>query len=218
MMDRLSDEVQSNIDTLFERGITMSTHYSGMGSAECAAAFLLQARAQAHGGHNFKGIDFNHSCDTDPKCRKVLKAHSIESRSRHLFGDIHERVSPEVLEQLQQTQTRCNAELTRRTDAGEPLAKVYDELSTTLLRDMASILDLAEIKTTAWCYAHNRQCSTCDILPDMADSIRVHFSTPTCTEHSCMNKGAQGDARLHHCHLGHLGSGTQMPRGGPRRL
>ena len=79
-----------------ERGIDVTTHYSGTGAAEMACAALAPGRVTFHG-----------ACDFNPMCRNVLLHHAPESAAEHVTQDLCQRPPPHVVEELR-------AELRRR--------------------------------------------------------------------------------------------------------
>ena len=88
----LADNVPGSmecLDEVMERGIDVTTHYSGTGAAEIACAAVASRRVRFHG-----------ACDLNPTCRMVLLHHSPDSAAEHVTKDLCARPPPHIVEEL----------------------------------------------------------------------------------------------------------------------
>ena len=83
MIQRLQSlEVGEEVAAVFkghcQRGVVMATHYSGIGTAEDAAHFAMEAGVSQFGlGKLRPKLECHSSCDANPVCRQVLLGSSL---------------------------------------------------------------------------------------------------------------------------------------------
>ena len=67
-----------NLKRVLDKGIVVTTHYSGTGAAEMALAKIAPGR-----------VTFHSACDLDPICREVLRLnHPMECAVEHVPKDL----------------------------------------------------------------------------------------------------------------------------------
>ena len=93
LLERSLPGSEDRLRALFHRGIVITTHYSGTGSAEMAVKGIERAvahdvRASTPGGAGYRGVTFHSACDIDARCQYVLQNHRPEHRAAHCFGDL----------------------------------------------------------------------------------------------------------------------------------
>ena len=186
MVTMLPYSVACAVYRLFQQGISLSTHYSGMGSVETALEFVLQALHDrcSDGDSPLPQVNHCHAADSDPQCRLALKAHSGPSKPKHVFGDFTNRVPASVMSKLTDAQKELEqqyhdlSKVVGRSEAMETMMDVVMLTYKTILKDV-------KVNDEAWCFVHNDLCNTFDIDEN---SLHLNFVTPTCVEHSLMNK------------------------------
>ena len=80
------------LQSLFQRGLDVTTHYSGTGAAEQSLFAIMKAA-----GFGNRSISVHSTCDIDPKCLEILEAHPAETRACHSFDDIMSNVPGPIL-------------------------------------------------------------------------------------------------------------------------
>ena len=83
------DSLDSALDGWHGRRLVVSTHYSGLGSAEWSIKYIQKALADR--GCDLQVVFFS-ACDSERKCKKALAAH--KQPAKHLFIDLLDRVDP----------------------------------------------------------------------------------------------------------------------------
>ena len=98
-------------------GVDVVSHYTGQASPEQAAHFIqtaFQYRSLVDLSLD-EGFKFREACDIKPMCRKLLCSFPPTLIADHVFGDIVERLPPDVLRTVRAlTPTKEDYEL--RTD------------------------------------------------------------------------------------------------------
>ena len=69
-----------NLKRVLDKGIVVTTHYSGTGAAEMALAKIAPGR-----------VKFHSACDLDPICQEVLLTHPMECAAEHVSKDLCQR-------------------------------------------------------------------------------------------------------------------------------
>ena len=174
-------EMRAHLSRNLRQGVSLRTHYSGMGTAEMSLQFL-QAELAGQGGQGI-GIVPIHACDLNEDCRQLLCAWRPRShRPLHVFGDINDRLTPRHREVLNRIEPLWHASKARQDVGTETLRR---------LRRMASYLlhHATEIFTAtrrAECAVHNSRClcSTHQFRGAARTALKLVIAGSTCVAHS----------------------------------
>ena len=190
-MRLLPQEGLGIIATLFhEKGLAMSTNYSGIGMWETAVAYV----GEALGGAQVTNF---HACDIDEDCLRVLLQHQGLSKPQHVFENLENRWPTDVLRELRREETRFDDVLREESQSGMDSKSRRQEIGLQKLQAFARVLDSAQLKDTDFCLSHRRQCKLFDV--DFQELHRkgglvIHCGSPTCTDHSKQNQQRPGCA------------------------
>ena len=177
----LADDVPGSmecLDEVMERGIDVTTHYSGTGAAEIACAAVASGRVRFHG-----------ACDFNPTCRNVLLHHSSESAAEHVTQDLCKRPPPHIVEEL-------TAELRRYQDK----AGVRASTPNTLDRERVRVVGLEWVDAAmrvlsqwvparedgAYCCRHDRDCPA---FPPRSKRLHLEIDGINCQPWSAAGLG-----------------------------
>ena len=86
-----SSEAVDALSRNLETGISLISHYSGKGTAESAFADVADFMRRTENARIPK-ICAQSACDLSPLCRELLLRHDTQSRPKHVFGDILQRI------------------------------------------------------------------------------------------------------------------------------
>ena len=81
-----------HLDAMRQRGVVVTTHYSGTGAAEMATSQICPGNVRCHG-----------ACDFNPTCQKVLLNHGPECAADHVSTDLLARPPKHIVEKLRAT-------------------------------------------------------------------------------------------------------------------
>ena len=83
-------QMVTSLQSKFQKKIVVTTHYSGLGTAELALLMLeRQFASHVAAGEPSSGILLYSACEKDPAARSMLLNHTAEAFSpQHVFGDI----------------------------------------------------------------------------------------------------------------------------------
>lgn len=149
------------------------------------------------------------AADTDSLCRRLLLSHPSDSQPLHVFGDVLDRLPPDVLAQCKALESaklgeyeRCQGAsgragsqgdgATRSTStrdlAADKLKRKKVELGRALLTGLMDILSTASFAETAWCYRHNQYCL---LHPrsneELVGRLHIEIAGPCCPPWTTMN-------------------------------
>eukprot|EP00971_Amphidinium_carterae_P351652 6492212-Amphidinium_carterae.3 len=178
-----------NLGKWLQRGISLSTSYSGIGSAEIAAE-MVQVGAASRGlfdADTMQGFDFVEAVDNKAAARAALLSRSGKgSGPRHVFGDINERVPMDFRQMLDGM--GCDA------DAVEEKQRLFDDMKT-LFKAAEETGKLFRKGRKRYCFRHRKECCLLD-EPQHEDAtcskLRVHIAGATCKDYSRRNIHGQG--------------------------
>ena len=158
--DTLPGACKKKLKGLLARGIVLTSHYSGMGTAEDSIAFASSAAMSLLGMHSSRLVKCYPACDSQSTCRKVLHE---SKRSLHIFGDLTQRMTEQTRERLK----KALAEITAAFQAGRPAANRREQQR--LLKEAGChwCLRAWEIlkgenfdgETSCWCFRCGRNCA-----------------------------------------------------------
>lgn len=180
--------------------VYITTSYSGIGTAEAAVAEAnaqLRAIRATRGGHEAAQVQTQMyaAAECDNQCIQALKMHKAQSRARHIFVDITDRIPARLRADLLRDVKRfrrkveVHERLTRRIRgrraAEQARAKWVAELGHQFLqraKKALSELDWTECGQS-WCVAHGKMCPLApaagprDVWIEIAGSTCVAWST-----------------------------------------
>ena len=148
-------DAKANLEAILWRGLDVTSHFSGKGTAESIAAQIhdvIRTNVIEHGSvlgkdvnllpaNNFRSI---FSCDKNPVCRKALLCMPTE----HVFGSIEERVRPDLAQQLDLMLPAANL------SPGDKQAQ-YDDIKKALFTANPPAFSREQ---KAHCYQHGAAC------------------------------------------------------------
>lgn len=205
------EKVEKRLGELLSHGVLLTTHYSGMGTAEDAASFALALAQKATGGlepHPGAVVGYS-SCDSNRACRSVLT--SIGA-SKHVFGNLCDRLSVAVRDELVQTLEEHRAMLHREVDGNQDVDVTVDagaDAEAALARrrkDHCKLvgrqwslraLDILKketfsSQTMAWCYKCRRRCPCFPHFQEVGQRLLIEIAGTTCVAWSSMSASASG--------------------------
>ena len=152
-------------------GFVITTAYSGMGTFEFAGKTYLNEVGKALGIEAGVRIICYASAEIDDTANRVLCNHQGDSRPKHRFGCILERLHSEDRRQVLQIEEkifRTAAELKIAFESEELSKALYhnkrDDLGSELIRQLSEFLEDVEFADVAWC----RECEDyCPVSPRM---------------------------------------------------
>ena len=94
-------------------GVHLYTDFSGMGGAEVALRRLITAVEMSDADHcrTFQNVSCVRATDKTSHCQQILQAHSGKLAPRCVFGDIIDRMNPELLMKLKALHARAGPKL-----------------------------------------------------------------------------------------------------------
>ena len=205
--------LSSGIDLYREHPATLgqvvyvTTSYSGIGTAEAGAADAMeQLRAvRATRGFNAAALlemRMHGAVECDDHCIQALKMHAEQSRARHIFVDINDRIPSSLLASLRQDLTRlrrkvethyrltmqfkgCQAAEKDRVSWVAELGKQFVQRAMKELK----ALDWSEC-SQSWCVAHGKLCP---LKPAAGpEDVWIEIAGSTCVAWSSMSKSRWG--------------------------
>ena len=199
------ETVKSKIRSLLSSGVMLSTHYSGVGMAEDAAAFALTLASRGVGLEPKRDAIVGYSsCDLSKACRSVLMR---AGATKHVFGDLLSRVSVPVLQKLTHKLVGFRARLDAEchvdidVDCDKQLAAAAARRSALIKRIgsewFAAACDILGAEsfsedTKAYCYKCRRMCLCFPSAHDVGNRVLVEVSGTTCVAWSSMSRSALG--------------------------
>ena len=167
-----------------------TTSYSGMGVAEMSLPFLQDAIEMRGGQLNYV---LHGATEKDELCQRMLRNHGPRTRSSHLFGDILERISSEVLAALADMQKKYlnlyNAAMKKHGKATAKKRKeCVDQFGRSFVAEAVEYLSQSPISkdATSYCFAHDCMCP---LWPaETSNRIHVEVAGNTCTPWSTSGK------------------------------
>jgi len=155
--------IRQELETVCRHGVILTSSFSGTGGFEAMALQVLDECAKVFGMPQPKVI-FYSACDILPESLLALSNHH-RSRPQHIFGDLLDRLTPDVKDSLVHLQKET-LQLWKDTqlehaDGGvssEELAKEHKRISERYVDGMHKKLDLVEFNDVAWCTEHQAYC------------------------------------------------------------
>ena len=142
----------------FEAGVSVTTSYSGMGSAE-VACHILAAEALKAGAvlsSNMAGLHTYAACDIDAMCQTVLKHILGAHRPRHVFGSLLDMVPSRDVARLQTLLKHYRATIDANVAAAGLPAGAASDLRTKLVAELGNtFLDRAQAVMRRWTFTRS---------------------------------------------------------------
>ncbi len=139
--------------------IALTTHFSGVGTAEIAAK-LMSDHLYESNIWPAKHIVFYSACDYEHICQKVLKSHPDDCKALHLFSDVCEPVPQDVIDSLRQYLSKMREEFhstSFSTPSEQAQAKAVREKAVHVFAQ--NLFSNTQIARTATCLECGKQCS-----------------------------------------------------------
>jgi hypothetical protein len=184
----------TNFSAHLQKRVWCSSSYSGMGCFEAVTRPLTDA---AHGfaGCSGPGVGLVpwSASDISKIPRQALLSHSKDTRAKHIFGDILERISEPwrslaVKKQAKTIDQYARLQQKHKGDADYDLLGKKKQLGDDMVKALSSLLSQAEWEETGHCYAC---CQRCPYKPPMQDGDEwLECAGVTCIAWSSM--GATG--------------------------
>ena len=187
------EAVVARLDAHLRAGVTLTSHYSGMGTAEDASTYAVSQAAAVLGVWPAGMRSFS-TCDLDPNCRHVLLTGGC---SEHVFGDLVGRLPKLVRKELTSTLKRFNAKLDQKLAALPPAdrrhsrPRLVQRLGQQWCRAALKILDGVQFTRamTGYCHKHRRKCAC---FPELGEELHIEISGSTCVAWSAMSNKSLG--------------------------
>ena len=150
----LLDHVPGSIDRLQEvldRGLDVTTHYSGTGAAEIATEKVFRSR-----------VRFHSACDISPTCQCVLLKHGPECAAEHVYKDLLDRPPRHIVDHLKSllvqyqevAEIRASTPGNDRREVISVVGKMWVQVAMESLEQWTPTREDA-----AYCLRHDRCCS-----------------------------------------------------------
>ena len=161
------------------RGLVVTTHYSGVGTAEKAVAIVADGNAAFHS-----------ACDLNSACREVLLHHEPDSAPEHVFDDLCARPPAPIVDQLRAKLKTFQAQIHARTSTSSTGAESAQDIQQVGVKWVTVAMEvLAQWEPTrhdsAFCHRHGRACPTC---PPRGDKLHIEISGINCQPWSSAGK------------------------------
>ena len=147
-----------------ERGIILTTSFSGTGGVEAVAHAVMNEVANALGVKPPRVVCYSAS-DNAPEARRMLLGHDGPGKPRHVFGNLLDRLPANVRADLIALQekklqlwkdTKLEQKEENLTDT--EVRNVQTRLACELVAGVQEILRKTTFERKAYCYAHRKHC------------------------------------------------------------
>jgi hypothetical protein len=185
---------------VFERGVSISTHYSGCGMAEIALAKQAQESTKdCTEPLKHPALDVFHACEIEQGRRSVLRSHVGLSRARHVFANLLDRYPRATINRAVEAHAHTSEQVVamtktlRAAERSAVIAAAGDALQDNLIKIYSD--SMPNILPTAFCWVHKRECPVFDVN---CKEIRKrggligNIAGTTCTAHSSLGSGLRG--------------------------
>ena len=159
---KLDPDSHSRLRRVVARGIDVTTHYSGTGTAEAAiAAFAARIADPQTVPGSSTTVSCYSACDINPVCQDVLDGHPIASRPLHRFSDLCDRPPAELVQRLREGLHgfQKKAGLRASTPGGSQKHKVASEQWVSSAMNLLSEWTPSR-GSLAHCLRHGHRCAT----------------------------------------------------------
>ena len=142
----------ARLQQVLYQGLVVGEEYAGMGTMSMALKFVMRSCKQRGVARpdSFGVVTFRAS-DIDPLCRDLFgldRQKCPYARSRHVFGDILDRLTPTFRDSLTTLMPGPGDTAADTAVAAEHVASILQ----------ANERELFNKHTAAWCYLHKREC------------------------------------------------------------
>ena len=163
----------------FERGIVITTSYSGMGTAEAAVSMLSAEVASSLDCP--KRVVIQSACDSSDVSQRCLVAHGSASRAKHIFTDVLDVLYEDDKVYLLKMQEDI---LSAADDNDkEDINAARKQKGIRLRRAIIAALKKIKFRPDAYCTLHKQRCviDAREEDPELAGSLHVEIAGNTCT-------------------------------------
>ena len=198
----LCDELLSTC----EAGFTLTTAYSGLGAAETVAVQIVEEvrlRRKGSLASNFAPVVVHAACDLLRESHTALENHEPQSRPRHMFRNVLDRLFPEDKQHLILLQNKCLKEgkqvrnnlreaMQRQGIESKQVVRIATKrIGDRMFAQMCKFLDKVEFRDVSECTVHPG-CD-CPWIPRADESIAnrlwIEAAGSTCVAWSAMGSG-----------------------------
>ena len=188
LADLARHDLVDNASMTLQRGVVITTSYSGMGGAETAAAMLANGLGEACG--ITPCLHFYSAVDNARRAQIALLGHNVGSRPNHVFVDVLDRLPASVRSTcvaIQDAKLRQFDERTKNKLSSEGKQRLKQELGFQLFNELCDVLDEVEFMQEAYCKTHEMMCCTnLRLDPAFQDMFHIEVAGTTCTAWSSM--------------------------------
>ncbi|CAE7524520.1 unnamed protein product [Symbiodinium sp. CCMP2456] len=195
-------QMVTSLQSKFQKRIVVTTHYSGLGTAELALRMLeRQFASHVAEGEPSSGIVLYSACEKDPTARSMLLNHTAEAfNPQHVFGDILSRVPAEQLcvlkdiesDFLHRSEQLCKDAQLSTVDRSD----LKDSLGAEMMEMFLHKLDQCTFSERDWCYVHKRRCPLCPVREPDAEYGEI--AGTTCVAWSSMRQANSSSGKWLH--------------------
>ena len=172
----LPEEGVAVLKKTVQRGVLLSSHYSGIASVETMLEYLNStAKGMTHDGASWNGFVCYSACDIDASCRIAL---SVHGGPQHIFGDLLGMWDPLTQSRLQSEAQKMQAQ--DGVDSRPP-----EELARAWVAALEAIVSEGHLVERCWCYKHRRYCDLHCVRPS-AEWLSMNAAGSTCNDFSAM--------------------------------
>ena len=190
-------QVQRNLEAFHNTGIAVTSSYSGLGTFEVAAKALFRTVAKERDLVPKQAVTCYSACDNSREAQTAIQAHKPETRPRHLFIDLLDRVPGPDLRRLRAEEEKyltlwqdTKNEFVSGNISGEAKMDWHRRLTSQYIFELHSIFGTVEFLPDAPCLIHGCRCP---VSPRAEEPNTLWFEAAgsTCTAFSKMGSQDQ---------------------------
>jgi hypothetical protein len=181
---------KENLTKHMKHGVHVTSHFSGLGTAEAVAAALARNFIEVGiSNDTSKDFIFHSACDVLPSCQVAIARHKDQSRPAHVFGDLTDMCPEHIKKKLtacQQKHFRMYHEklekIFRHPDRHVTAAEAKLQYTTLYLRKAEQILEqwTPSKSLTGFCFRHSGNCKSVPRKGDVHTGITLEVGGPEC--------------------------------------
>ena len=164
-------DFSKHLTDIMRKGLAIRTDYSGIGTAELAAAHIAKA-VEAQEDIRAKLI-VQRAGDMNHRCREVLQHHSELSRPGCVHKDMLERMPERLMKRLKRLHARHLIQVKQRIGKGEKKSEVYNNQGRKFMRQAVKFVFQDNVhvsEVVAHCEVHDKDCA---VLPGLPKKLKA---------------------------------------------
>ena len=154
------------LEDVSNRGLVVTTHYSGTGAGEMAMAKVFPGR-----------VRFHSACDISPTCQHVLLNHGPECAAEHVTKDLLARPPQKIVDRLKSllVEYQEQAEI-RAATPGDDKREIVSAVGRDFVQSaMETLKDWTPTREdTAYCLRHEKDCPVSPARASASTPGRLH--------------------------------------------